>query len=130
VPRGGHPLEIQEEMGWAYDVSYSGLLINTCSIYRPTVTYTRGRPAKTYAVVATGVKCRIQWHKGGTDIQSPREQGYEAIAGYFGFFEYGANIQKDDKIIDDRNREFIITSSPIDTAGYYHHVEAALKIQE
>ena len=112
-------------------MSYSGLLINTCSVHRPSVAYTKGRPTKTYAAAhATGVQCRIQWHKGGTDTQHAREQGFEVIEGWFGFFEYGAPILKDDMIVDDKGREFIIKSVPADVTGMKHHIECGLEIWE
>ena len=111
-------------------MSYSGLLINTCSVFRLTVTYTKGRSKKNYAPVPGTLKCRIQWHKGGTDTQHAREQGYEVIEGWFGFFEYGANLQKDDGIIDERGREFIVKSVPVDVTGMKHHIESGLEIWE
>lgn len=111
-------------------MSYSGLLINTCNVFRPTVTYTKGRPSKAYAAGAVGIKCRIQWHKGGTDTQHAREPGYTVIEGWFGFFEYGANIQKDDRIVDEKGRSFIIKSVPADVTGMKHHIECGLEIRE
>ena len=112
-------------------MSYLGLLINTCSISRPSVTYTKGRPSpKVYALVSAGVSCRIQWHKGGTDTQHPREQGYETMEGYFGFFVYGQDIQQDDRIVDERTRAFIVKSVPPDVTGMSHHIEVGLEIEK
>ena len=113
------------------DVSYSSLLVNTCSVYRPTVTYTKGRANKAYgAAVATGVRCNIQWHSGGTDTQHAREQGYTVIEGWFGFFEYGVDVQKDDRIVDEKGRSFIVKSVPVDVTGRKHHIESGLEIEE
>ena len=111
-------------------MSYSALLINTVSISRPTVTYVKGEPTKAYAAVDAGVSCAIQWHKGGSDTQYEKLRGYETVEGWFGFFEYGQDIQKDDRITDERSRLFIVSSSPVDVTGRSHHIEVGLEIQE
>lgn len=110
-------------------MSFSGLLINKVSVVRPTVTYTRGRPSKTYTdTVATGVPCRIQYVT-KEDIY-PKDQGYEFASGWNAFFEYGANIRKDDQITDERGRVFIVQSSPTDVTGKSHHPEVKLQLVE
>jgi len=111
-------------------MSYSALLINIVSIFRPTVTYVKGEPTKTYVPVDTDVPCAIQWHKGGSDTQQERIQGYETVEGWFGFFEYGLDIRKDDLITDERSREFVVVSTPEDVTGRYHHIEVGLEIVE
>jgi hypothetical protein len=109
-------------------MSYSGLLINRVTITRPTATYTKGRSAKAYASVATDVHCRIQYVTG--EDMYPKVQGYEYASGWNGFFEYGVNIRKDDLIVDERSREFVVQSDPQDVTGMSHHVEAKLELQE
>lgn len=109
-------------------MSYLGLLINTVSITRPTVAYTKGRSAKTYASVDTGVKCRIQYISG--EDMYPKVQGYEYASGWNGFFEYGVNLQKDDLIVDERSRSFIVQSNPTDVTGKSHHPEVKLELVE
>ena len=109
-------------------MSYSGLLINRATISRPTVTYTKGRAAKTYTSVATDVHCRIQYVTG--EDMYPKAQGYEYASGWNAFFEYGANVRKDDLLTDERSREFIVQSDPTDVTGMSHHPEVKLELVE
>ena len=110
-------------------MSYDELLVNTIEVFRPTVTYVKGVSNKVYPVVATGtnIKCNIQFLSSG---QVPKEYGYEVEGSWWGFFEYGANVLKDDKIVDEDDREFIVKSMPLDTVGLKHHIEARLAIEE
>jgi hypothetical protein len=112
-------------------MSFLGLLINTVSITRPTVAYVKGRSTKTYASVATGIACRIQWVT--REEIYPKVQGYEYAGEWNAFFDYNADssfLQKDDLLIDELGREFIVQSAPIDVTGLRHHVECKLEIQE
>lgn len=110
-------------------MSYSGLLINRVTINRPSVAYTKGRATKTApTVIDTDVHCRIQYISG--EDMYPKVQGYEYASGWNGFFEYGVNLQKDDLIVDERSREFVVQSDPQDVTGMSHHVEAKLELQE
>lgn len=116
-------------------MSFLGLLVNKATILRPAVTYVKGVPTKTYTSVATNLACSIQYLSGGSYFfglgsQVPTEGGYETIEGWFGAFEYGANIQKDDKLVDEKSRIFIVKSVPVDVVGREHHIEAQLAIQE
>ena len=109
-------------------MSYSGLLVNKVSVFRPTVTYLKGRPTKTYAASDTDVPCNIQYITG--KALTPTVHGYEDVEGWTAFFEFGANIQKDDGLIDEKGREFIIQSVPADVTGREHHMEVRLDIWE
>ncbi len=109
-------------------MSYSGLLINRATISRPTVTHTKGRAAKKYTPVATNVPCRIQYVIG--EDMYPKVQGYEYASGWNAFFEYGANVRKDDLLTDERSREFIVQSDPTDVTGMSHHPEVKLELVE
>jgi len=116
-------------------VSFLGLLVNSVAVSRPTVAYSKGVATKTYTGVATNLACSIQYLSGGgyffgLGSQVPTEGGYEVIEGWFGAFEYGANIQKDDKLVDEKSRIFIVKSVPVDVVGREHHIEAQLAIQE
>lgn len=118
-------------------MSYLELLINTCSVVRPSVAKSHGTSDKTYdtsSPVAEGVPCRIQFFSsmavtGGGSLE-PTPHGYETLEGYFGFFEFGVNIQLDDLIVDDKAREFIVVSVPLDVTGMKHHVECRLSLKE
>ncbi len=109
-------------------MSFSGLLINTVTVTRPTVIYAKGRSSKSYVFVVTDIPCRIQYVTG--EDMYPKVQGYEYASGWNGFFEYGVNIRKDDQLVDERSREFIVQSDPIDVTGMSHHVEAKLELVE
>ena len=110
-------------------MSYSGLLINRVKIERPLVAYVKGRPTKTHPdEIATDVHCRIQYIA-KEDIY-PKTQGYELASGWNAFFEYGVNLVKDDLITDERSREFIAQSDPVDVTGMSHHVECKLELVE
>lgn len=109
-------------------MSYSGLLVNKVSVFRPTVAYTKGRSTKTYTAGDTDVPCNIQYITG--KALTPMVQGYENVEGWTCFFEFDADILKDDKLTDEKGREFIVQSAPVDITGRKHHVEARLDIQE
>uniref|UniRef100_A0A6M3M7X1 Head-tail joining protein n=1 Tax=viral metagenome TaxID=1070528 RepID=A0A6M3M7X1_9ZZZZ len=109
-------------------MSYSGLLENKISIFRPTVTYLKGRPTKTYVAGDTDVPCNIQYITG--KALTPAVHGYEDVEGWRIFFEYDADIQKDDKLTDERGRVFIVQSAPIDVTGRKHHIECLVDVQE
>lgn len=109
-------------------MSFSGLLINSVSITRPTVAYTKGRSTKTYTAVVEDVPCRIQWVT--KEEMNPRTQGYEMVGEWNAFFEHGVNLRKDDMLTDERGREFIAQSVPIDVTGMSHHSEVKLEIVE
>ena len=109
-------------------MSFLGLLINTVAITRPTVAYVKGRPTKTYASVTDGIACRIQWVT--KEEINPRTQGYELVGEWNAFFDYGVNLRRDDLLTDERGREFIAQSAPIDVTGMSHHVECKLEIVE
>jgi len=110
-------------------MSFSGLLINRVTITRSSVAYAKGRPTKTYpTIVATGVPCRIQYVT-KEDIY-PKTQGYEYASGWNSFFEYGVDLLKDDLLVDERSREFIAQSDPVDVTGMSHHVEVKLELVE
>lgn len=116
-------------------MSFKSLLVNTVDVSRPSVTYAKGVPTKTYASVATGVICNIQYLRGGVGgfgfgSQHAAEQGYEIEEGWFAAFEYGANVSKDDMLVDEKGREFIVKSSPQDVVGRKHHIECNLAIVE
>ena len=110
-------------------MSFAGLLINTVTITRPTVAYTKGRPTKTYVAVDIGVPCRIQWVT--KEEINPETRGYVMVGEWNAFFEHNIDpnfLQKDDMIVDERGREFIVQSAPIDVTGMSHHVEAKLEL--
>ncbi len=110
-------------------MSFSGLLINTVTITRPSVAYTKGRSAKTYTnVVAEDVHCRIQWVT--KEEINPRTQGYELVGEWNAFFENEVNLRKDDQLTDEIGRVFIAQSAPVDVTGKRHHVEAKLELVE
>ena len=114
-------------------MSYGSLLVNSVSIYRPTATYVKGRSTVTYVVCSVDIKCNIQFVFGsgvGGGTRDVTEHGFETAGGWWGFFKYGVNIQKDDKIIDENNRCFIILSAPLDIVGKGHHVEVRLSVVE
>lgn len=116
-------------------MSFHSLLVNTVTVSRPSVTYVKGVPTKSYASVVTELICNIQYMRGGVGgfgfgSQHTTEHGYEIEEGWFGAFEYGANVRKDDLLTDEKGREFIVKSSPQDVVGRKHHVECALAIQE
>jgi len=116
-------------------MSYESLLVNTISVYRPTVSYTKGRSTVTYPTTATAknIHCNIQYVFGGGVAAGTREvtgHGFETEGGWMGFFMLGANIQKDDKIVDEDGRSFIILSNPLDVVGRGHHMEVRLSVVE
>ncbi len=109
-------------------MSFIGLLINTVAITRPTATYVKGRSTKTYASVATGVKCRIQWVT--REEIYPKTQGYEYAGEWNVFFAYGVDLLKDDLLVCERGRKFIVQSAPIDVTGMKHHSEVKIELVE
>lgn len=109
-------------------MSYTGLLVNRVSVNRPSVSYTKGRSKKEYDLEATDVPCNIQYITG--KALTPTVHGYEDVEGWTCFFEFGANIQKDDSLMDEKGREFIVQSAPADVTGRKHHMEMRLDIQE
>jgi len=112
-------------------MSFSSGLVNTVSIYRPTTTFgVGGKSVKTYAEVDTGVACNIQAVNSQRDNFSRDTGGYEFQSEWMAFFEYGIDIQKDDKIIDEKSRTFIVQSSPEDMVGRKHHIEVGLAKEE
>lgn len=115
-------------------MSFAGLLINTVTVYRPTVSYTKGAATKTFVSVATGVKCNIQFSTGvagyGQGSIQVTTHGQETAEDYWAAFEHGADVQKGDKIVDEDGRSFIIVTAPIDVVGREHHIEAKLALDE
>lgn len=118
-------------------MSYLGLLINTCDVIRPTISDDHGTETKDYdrtSPVAEDLVCRIQYFSSmaveGTGSLEPSIHGYEINEGYFAFFEFGANIQIDDMVVDDKGREFIVVSAPEDVTGMEHHIEVRLSFNE
>ena len=116
-------------------MSLLSLLVNRVTVSRPTVTYVKGVSSKTFTEVTTDLPCSIQYLTGGgyffgLGSQVPTVSGYETIEGWFGAFEFGADIQKDDKIVDEQSRTFIIKSAPTDVVGRKHHIETQLALQE
>jgi len=118
-------------------MSFLGLLVNTVSIYRPTVTYVKGVATKTYPGTATheSVACSIQFHRAGAlgiggGSQQPTSHGYETIEGWWIGFDYGTDVLKDDKLMDERGRVFIVQTVPVDVTGRQHHIECFLSLQE
>jgi len=117
-------------------MSFTSLLVNKVSVYRPTTTYTKGVPSKDYPSTATAknVKCNIQagsqYGIMGQGALVPKIHGYETEELYVVFFEYGSNVQKDDKVIDEKGRTFIVKTMPEDVSGRAHHVEALLGLEE
>ena len=116
-------------------MSYDNLLVNKVSVYRPTVSYTKGRSTVTYPSSATSsnVPCNIQYLFGAGVSGGTREvtaHGFETEGGWWGFFKYGASIQKDDKIVDENSRSFIVLSGPLDVVGRQHHQEVRLSVVE
>ena len=113
-------------------MSFLGLLINTATIKRPSVAYTKGRPTKTsYAdstEVAIEIACRIQWVT--KEEIYPKAQGYEYAGEWNAFFEHEVDLRKDDFVGDERSRVFVVQSAPIDVTGMSHHVEAKLELVE
>ena len=113
-------------------MSFSGLLINTVTIVRPSVAHTtaaKGRATKVYTdTIAEDVPCRIQWVT--KEEMNPRTQGYEMVGEWNAFFEYDVALRKDDQITDERGRVFIAQSAPIDVTGMSHHVECKLELVE
>ena len=87
-------------------MSYDSLLVNTVCVYRPIITYSKGRSTVTYPTTAhcINLPCNIQFVFGSGVAGGTREvteHGFETVGGWWGFFKYGANIQKDDKIVDE-----------------------------
>ena len=112
-------------------MSFSSGLVNTVSINRPTTTFgVGGKSVKTYAVVSTGTACNIQSTMSQKDNFSRDTGGYEFQSEWMAFFEYGIDIQKDDKIVDERSRTFIVQSAPEDMVGRMHHIEVGLAKEE
>ena len=117
-------------------MSFDSLLINIVTITRPTITYSYGVPTKTYTSVATGVKCSIQYRGGGGfgigggGALIPTAHGYEVVEGWIAAFKYGIDVNKDDRLTDERGRTFIVKSDPIDVTGRSHHIESQLAIEE
>ena len=116
-------------------MSYDSLLVNEVDVYRPTVSYVKGRSTVTYPTTATAknIPCNIQFVFGGGVAAGTREvtgHGFETEGGWIGFFKYGVNIQKDDKIVDENSRCFVILSAPLDVVGKGHHMEVRLSVME
>ena len=116
-------------------MSYDSLLVNKISVYRPAATYSKGRSTVTYPTTAnySNIACNIQFVFGsgvGGGTRDVTEHGFETAGGWWGFFMYGANIQKDDKIVDESGRVFILLSAPLDIVGKGHHVEVRLSVVE
>ena len=118
-------------------MSYLSLLINTCDVYRPSVAESYGTQEKTYDTSTPDVEdlmCRIEFfssqssRSGGSLSQTI--YGQDTVEGWLGFFLFGADIELDDLIIDDKAREFIVTTAPKDVTGMEHHVEAQLGLRE
>ena len=118
-------------------MSYSGLLINRCNVVRPSIATSHGTKDKTYNTGSPDVvdlRCRIQFFSsmavtGGGSLE-PTPHGYETVEGYFGFFEYGVSILLGDLLIDEKGRQFIVVSVPLDVSGMKHHVECRLALRE
>ena len=116
-------------------MSYDSLLVNTVCVYRPIITYSKGRSTVTYPTTAhcINLPCNIQFVFGSGVAGGTREvteHGFETAGGWWGFFKYGANIQKDDKIVDEDGRCFVVLSAPLDIVGKGHHVEVRLSVVE
>ena len=114
-------------------MSFIGLLRNRVTIVRPSVTYTKGVPSKTYSSVDSNVRCSIQYVGAvveGFGSQQPTQHGYETSEGWWGAFIFGTDIQMDDRITDDLGRVFIVKSVPLDVAGREHHIECNLALQD
>ncbi len=118
-------------------MGFLGLLINRCNVVRPSIATSYGTKDKTYNTGSpdvTGLICRIQFFSsmavtGGGSLE-PTAHGYEVVEGYFGFFEFGANVLIDDLIVDEKGRQFIVVSVPLDVTGMKHHIEARLSLRE
>lgn len=113
-------------------MSLEGLLVNSVSVYRPTTTYSKGVPTKSYSgsPIVTGMPCNIQYISAAITKQREREFGYVMAEGWYGFFLYGADIKEDDKIVGENGRSFIVKSTRLDTVGHRHHIECKLELWE
>ena len=116
-------------------MSYDSLLVNSISVYRPVASYSKGRSTVTYPATAnySNIPCNIQFVLGAGVAGGTREvteHGFETAGGWWGFFKYGANILKDDKIIDEDGRCFVVLSVPLDIVGKGHHIEVRLSVVE
>ena len=116
-------------------MSYDSLLVNAVSVYRPVASYSKGRSTVTYPTTAnySNIPCNIQFVLGAGVAGGTRdvtEHGFETAGGWWGFFKYGASIQKDDKIVDENGRCFVVLSAPLDIVGKGHHVEVRLSVVE
>lgn len=117
-------------------MSFVGLLVNTASIDRPSITRVRGVQTKSYDPHIDGVICSIQYRmggglgSGGYGSLGATEHGYEVYEGWWGIFDMGVDILKDDRLTDERGRVFIVKSDPLDMTGRSHHQECVLAIVE
>ncbi len=117
-------------------MSFLGLLVNLVDGERPTIARTRGVEAKMYTATVSDLICSIQYRQGGAlgsggyGSLGATEHGYEVYEGWWGIFNHGEDIQKDDRLTDESGRVFIVKSDPLDMTGRGHHQECILAIVE
>jgi hypothetical protein len=114
-------------------MSYSGLLAHRCDIYRVAATVSTAHgytTPKTYTLLKSNVKCRIQnlfESSAGLRIQT---SGITAENDYLGFFLKDEDIVKDDKVVWQGNELFVKPVAPLYDSTAIHHKEVYMGLSE
>jgi hypothetical protein len=114
-------------------MSYKALLAHRCDIHRvqtPTSTDEGYTTPKTFVLLKSNVKCRIQnlfESSAGLRIQT---SGITAENDYLGFFLKDEDIQKDDKVIWNGLELFVKPVAPIYDSTMLHHKEVYMGLSE
>lgn len=113
-------------------MSFNSLLVNRCTIERSTDTSNRGVIEKTWAAIATSVRCNIQEGRGEVE-QTFAGQGLEADAVLFLLKSQDIKPRTDDDVKDRviittpaTNATFLV-EFVAETTGRNHHLTAAIK---
>lgn len=114
-------------------MSYKGLLVQTCDIYRvasPTSTDEGYTTPKNYVLLKADVKCRIQNLFESSAGLRILVGGISAENDYLGFFLKDEDIQKDDKVLWQGLELFVKPVAPIYDSQFLHHKEVYMGLSE
>jgi hypothetical protein len=114
-------------------MSYKGLLAQRCDIYRVGATTSTDEgytTPKTYSLLKSNVKCRIQNLFESSAGLRILVSGVSAENDYLGFFLKDEDIQKDDKVVWNGLELFVKPVASIYDSTVLHHKEVYLGLSE
>lgn len=106
------------------DKFFSSLLINTCSIFKRTLTGTSpiGEKEYSHTLVSANTKCRIQPVKDAALLST---HGQFEVDRFFAYFEISVDIKRD-YIVLYKGKEYAVVGEQ-DEAGSSHHQKVIIE---